>query len=292
MIIIWLVLVALILVGAAFFRSYSRRGRAPQGGGVDKRLAAFLAMREFAYADMGLDNLLSLFHGLETPVQGAIQAVKAGEMDRASALLDEIEGPPDVLNQMIRAKILQSMGDTAGAQEVVANLLRPEEESRAKVSAWAVLRDMGQVPGEDEANHILGVVCEFELTGVTALVAGYSDGDARLLTSKGFAMIGVMQQHPDISGAAVELVNSAKPLTQHFEPITSRPLPEVGMIRVSILTPAGTRAAYMDQSEIANPDHALHPLWSAMQDLLTAFRVVGERTGMVSNQQNPPEEET
>jgi hypothetical protein len=277
--IVILCILAACVAGALMVRLIARR-RAFKALDAANRLGLFLTMREYAYADAGMEKVLAMMSNLDTPIRDAIAAARAGDFDEAQELLDAAEGPPDVLYHLVDARIKQARGDMKGAREAARVILNPNEESRAKMGAWTVLRELGDKPGEQEANQVLGVVIEFLIGRNAVLLSGYSDGDARLITSSGFGMIGMMQEHPEIREAAKALVKAAEPLVGLFEIGTDRPLPLPDMLRIAVLTPAGMRAGGAAISDAATPENMLYSVWTATQDLLTNFRVVGQSMGI------------
>lgn len=272
-------ILVICIVTALAIRSVMRR-RALMAADSRNKLATFLVMREYAYADAGLDKLFASMETLDIPMKGAIAAVRSGDFDKAEKLLDEAEGERDVLSYLVEACIRREKGDDQGARAAARVILKPDEESRARMAAWTVLREFGDKPGETEANQVLGVVAEFLIGRNAVLISGYSDGDARLLTSSGFGMVGMMQGHPEIAEAAKALVKSAEPLVGKIPLSTGRPLPQPGEFRIAILTPSGLRATEAAIEDAASPENMLYSVWTATQNLLTSFRIVGQGMGV------------
>lgn len=244
------------------------------------KLATFLVMREYAYADGGIDKLFASMENVDIPMKGAIAAVRSGDFDKAQRLLDEAEGERDVLSYLVEACIRRQKGDDQGARAAARIILKPDEESRARMAAWTVLREFGDNPSEVEAGQVLGVVAEFPIGRNAVLLSGYSDGDARLLTSSGFGMVGMMQEHREIAEAAKNLVKAAEPLVKTTPIGTSRPLPQPDEFRVAILTPAGLHTIAAVIKDAASPENMLYSVWTATQNLLGAFRIVGQGIGI------------
>ncbi len=66
------------------------------------------------------------------------------------------------------------------------------------------------------AASILGVVMEIGLPEGAAMVAGYANGDARLLWSMGGGLLGDLYQHKEIAEAAKSLCATVQPLLTHL----------------------------------------------------------------------------
>ncbi len=276
----------ILAIGALFIRLYLRM-KMLRAQDKQNRFALFLVLREYAYCDTSLEKMLKIMGNLDSPMKPAIEAVLAGDFAKAQSILDAAECEINVLSYLVQARIRQAAGDIEGAKQAALNILEPGEECRAKMAAWSILRELGHIPSEQEANKLLGVVCEFTLGKMISLLAGYADGDARLATSNSFAMVGVMQQHPSLCNAATELVESAKPFIEALPIVDSHPLPEPGKFRMSLLTPAGLRAIEIAEAEIARSEHEYNHVWKSMQNLLTNFRIVGESMGAKIDDQDP-----
>ncbi|MCX6343662.1 MAG: hypothetical protein NT018_01145 [Armatimonadetes bacterium] len=276
----------ILAIGALFVRLYFRM-KTLRAQDKQNRFAMFLVLREYAYCDTSLEKMLKIMGNLDSPMKPAIEAALAGDFAKAQSILDAAEGEINVLSYLVQARIRQAAGDIEGAIKAALNILQPDEECRSKMAAWCILRELGHIPSEQEANKLLGVVCEFTLGKMIALLAGYADGDARLATSKGFAVVGVMQQHPSLCDAAMGLVNSAKPFVESLPIADSHPLPEPGRFRMSLLTPAGLRAIEVAEAEVVRPEHEYNQVWKSMQSLLTNFRIVGESMGKTIDDQSP-----
>ena len=93
---------------------------------------------------------------LDIPMKDAIAAVRAGDFDKAEKLLDEAEGERDVLSYLVEACIRREKGDDRGARAAARVILKPDEESRAKMAAWTVLREFGEKPGEPKRTRCWG----------------------------------------------------------------------------------------------------------------------------------------
>ena len=168
------------------------------------------------------------------------------------------------------AKVRLAGGDKAGAREAVSRTLRaPAAESRQKIQAWRVLRELGHGPGGQEARAVLGVVVELGEDEGTFIVAGYADGDARMLWTTGGGLLGQMQEQREVAEAAKSLVKSAEPATAFLPLKTERPLPTPGRVRFAILTPAGMHVADEKEADVGNRNHRLHAVYMSMHELLT-----------------------
>lgn len=238
-----------------------------------KRQAAIPDLRDLLYCDQSLDKLLASWQADNPKLREAIAATQRGSFREAESTLDNI-GVQHVeekeLYWLALAKARQMSGNNAGAKDAVLHILSLPTEARWKLHAWTLLRELGYKPNEQETHTVLGVIVEMGMDkGYTAIVAGYADGDARMLWTSGGGLLGPMQSDPKISEAAKSLVKSAEPTTAFLPIETNRPYPATGRVRFAILTPAGMYVADEREPDVRNPNHRLYVAYMSMHKLLT-----------------------
>lgn len=135
-----------------------------------------------------------------------------------------------------------------------------------------------------EANRVLGVVAEIGYPHqVAIIIAGFANGDARVLSSKGGGLLGDLSQHPDIASAAkalvaTALVATAQPLYTTLPIETDLPpLSPPDLVRFALLTKHERRVAQAPGPEIIQPGHPLHVIFTAMNNLVTQLQDLMDR---------------
>ncbi len=242
----------------------------------------FLGLRNFVYCDTPFQDLLGEHPADDTVLDDVNSLIKAGNFVNAKNILEQNEANPklkqNTLYWYLLARCCQMTGDINGAREAILSIARNKTfESRGQLQAWSVLKELGYMPDKPEASKILGVVVEMPINNGTVLIAGFEDGDARLLTSSGFGIIGEMKKIKETANSSKALIKTTERFSDSFSVCSSRPLPDNGKIRFAILTPAGMRVADGILTEVEQPSHHLHPIFIAMNDLLTNLRLAYEQ---------------
>ncbi len=279
---------ALILVALVVFllirRSASRGADGyPRSAGVPagREEEVFLGLRQLAFCEMSLNSVASLLPQEDEVLASAGQAIREGRYEDAAAQLQRPEFGNGceypITYWFMLAAAMQRLGRIPEAIDAAAAVLNhPRQESRVLLQAYAVLRELEQEPAGGQANKVMGVVMEWGMRGVVILVAGYADGDARLLMSKGMNMIGEMTQYPEIVRASQRLCAAAKPHVSSLPRDESRQLPSDGMVRFYILTPGGAHVAEESERALHGTTNPLHELFVRTHDVLTGLRHLHE----------------
>jgi hypothetical protein len=132
---------------------------------------------------------------------------------------------------------------------------------------------------EADPGLVLGVVAEIGMERGAVIVAGFANGDARLLYTTGGGIIGDLTAFPKIAAAAKAFVGAAQPLATTLPLETAHPLPAPGRVRFALLTPGGTRVADVSEAEMDRPTAELRPVIAALNDLITELRTLDESSG-------------
>ena len=163
----------------------------------------------------------------------------------------------------------------------------PEAESREDRTGlrkllyqqqWLDEVQAGLGPNEPPVpDRVLGVVAEIGLESNAAIVAGFANGDARLLWTSGGGLIGMLSTYPAIYKAARELVAVAQPLVSGI-PLEDEvpPVPAEAMVRFALLTPGGRHATEVPGPDVIQPYHLLYTLYAATKNLLNELLRVQE----------------
>ena len=128
------------------------------------------------------------------------------------------------------------------------------------------------VPASSIADSIrvLGVVTEIGLQDGVFMIAGYANGDARLIYSNGGGLLGDLYQYPNIAQAARRAVSTAQSLLDALPiELDLPPLPTADVVRIAILTMNERHAIQVPGPAIIMRMHPLNALFSATNDLAT-----------------------
>jgi hypothetical protein len=116
----------------------------------------------------------------------------------------------------------------------------PQLESRIRLQAWHVLRELGEKPPQEKEKEILGVVVEVGMPKGLDLLAAYADHRARYFNHSG---AGILWEHPDdsLDAAVDELLTAGRVVVQAISPWgqVRPPEPAKGNVRINLLTPSG-----------------------------------------------------
>jgi hypothetical protein len=129
---------------------------------------------------------------------------------------------------------------------------------------------------EADPDLVLGVVTEMGMRGGAVIIAGFANGDARMLWTSGGGLLGDLSVFPNIANAAKKLVETAGPYVSQLPLVKDHPLPERKRVRISILTPGGVHATDESEAEIQMPAHPLFDLFVATNSLITELRQLEE----------------
>lgn len=153
-------------------------------------------------------------------------------------------------------------------------LARPGLESRHYLQAWHFLRQHGERPPQEVAKQVLGVVVEVGMPQGLDLLAAYGDRSARYDNFSGAA---VVWERPDgsLDSLIDALLERGAEVVAHLGPWEEPrpPAPEVGLVRVSFLTPSGL---YFGQGPL--DEFGQHPLGGPVfQAALQLLQALGSK---------------
>jgi hypothetical protein len=226
---------------------------------------AILHVRDLLYCDKSLDEALDIFTENDEAVGRAVADVRAKEYARARATLRGLKGRGESAEDLPYWLALAAAHKGEGnAEEARAAARRPvsSEETRVRLQAWSVLRELGESPPAEQADEVLGVVVEVALDEGVAIIAGYNDGRARLFFSRGGGVIG--DSHPEpAQKAAKELTRTAAPLASSLAAGSRQALPANGRVRFTLLTPSCARVAEDDTDRVEESGHRLYEVYAA-----------------------------
>lgn len=112
--------------------------------------------------------------------------------------------------------------------------------------------------------------------GAAASLVTFADGSTSLYFSAGGGVIGG-GDHANVNQAARAFVAKAAEELEHFQPATDRPLPEEGMTRFYLRTPAGLLTAAAKEVDLGEGRHPLSALFHAGHAVITPLRAVTEQ---------------
>lgn len=148
------------------------------------------------------------------------------------------EGPWAAFDE---ARSALSRNDRASTEQTLRQLLSsPDLESRQRLQAWHVLRQIGVQPDAAEAKQVLGVVLEVPLDAGLDTLAAYRDYGARFI-SHGGKMIVWETRDPQIDACIDELLAAGQRVADVIGPWLEprRGPPAQGDVRLNLLTPSG-----------------------------------------------------
>ena len=135
--------------------------------------------------------------------------------------------------------------------------------------------EMGLSP-TNEAPHVWGVVMETGYEVGSATLVTLADGTTSLYISTGGGMLGSGEYLP-VAKAAKTMVSQAENYLQQMSSTTELPLPEVGQVRLTVLTYTGTFAAEAPEKKLSTGKHPLSPLYVCAQEILSQLRTLSEK---------------
>jgi hypothetical protein len=140
-----------------------------------------------------------------------------------------------------RARRLVEADDRQAAKQVMYQVLEmPQLESRIRLQAWHVLRELGEKPPQEKEKEMLGVVVEVGMPKGLDLLAAYADHRARYFNYSG---AGILWERPDdsLDSAVDDLLTAGSAVVQEIKPWEQvrPPEPTKGNVRINLLTPSG-----------------------------------------------------
>jgi len=140
-----------------------------------------------------------------------------------------------------RARKLVEAEDREGAIQLIYQVLQmPQLESRIRLQAWHVLRELGERPPQEKEKELLGVVVEVGMPKGLDLLAAYADHRARYFNYSG---AGILWERPDdsLDSAVDDLLKAGSAVVHDIGPWgqVRPPEPAKGNVRINLLTPSG-----------------------------------------------------
>jgi hypothetical protein len=112
------------------------------------------------------------------------------------------------------------------------------------------------------------------------MIAGYANGDARLLWTTGGAVVGNLYMFKEIADAARNLCSLTQSLLDQLQPQPAiPPLPAVDVVRVTALTLKNMYSTEVPGPEIIGSGHPLNPIYLAARKLYDEVQALNEGTG-------------
>jgi hypothetical protein len=112
------------------------------------------------------------------------------------------------------------------------------------------------------------------------MIAGYANGDARLLWTAGGGVVGDLYQFKEIADAARNLCSLLQPLLDQLQPQAAvPPLPATDIVRVTALTSQSLYSTEVPGPEIIVSTHPLNPVYVAARKLYDEVQALNEDTG-------------
>jgi hypothetical protein len=265
-----LILVVLLVAAAALIdfgvrrvREVMRPAAGAAGGNTDADMV--LTLRDLLYCDRSLDESLDTFFNDDEQMRRAAEQMRAKDYEGALATLRGLEGRGrsggDLPFWVATAAAQRGAGRLEEARAAARRLLSAGE-TRVRIQAWTILRELGETPKPGEAREVLGVVVENGDDDGVAIVAGYADGMARVFLSDGGGVIGDPMPEP-VQKAAKEFTRAGAEAAGGMKPGTRRGLPGRDMVRVTLLTPSGPLVADEHVDSINEERHPLHGVFLA-----------------------------
>jgi hypothetical protein len=155
-------------------------------------------------------------------------------------------------------------------------------------SEWLKEVETAPGPGKVSQDQLYGVVVEVGLDEGAVTIAGFANGDARLLYSTGGGLIGSLSIYPEVARAAATLCKVGQQMLEAFpEESQVPPLPQAGIARFALLTPGGRRATEVPIGDVTQPGHPVYTLFTAATNLLTKLNDVQNELDQAAGKQQP-----
>ncbi|MEO7109513.1 MAG: hypothetical protein ABI183_03655 [Polyangiaceae bacterium] len=132
-------------------------------------------------------------------------------------------------------------GENAEAQQALLRITAlPNLEARMTLQAWNALRSLGHAPPPEVASYLYGVVVEVGMESGLDLLAAYSDFTARYWNYSGSG-VAWERPSPSLNPHVKRVLDAGRAILPNIGVWESprRPAPDFGVIRLSMLTPAG-----------------------------------------------------
>lgn len=174
--------------------------------------------------------------------------------------------------------------DLQAARERLRQALQaPGVDARQTLDLWCRLRRLGELPGPEAIDQVLGVLIETGGEITSSFLTGYADGYAQILYSDGEAIHAnpaygnpIERRAKDpVAPLAKTLVAAAQPLVEEVPLEESRSLPGPGRVRLVLLTPGGVRAWEETEAALQARASRLWPIHQAGKELAAALREIG-----------------
>jgi len=204
-------------------------------------------IRRLMFANQTLGEI-SLSWNVSEPVATVARLARNGNFQRADEVASRLRAPDDPATVLLRAYVKQQLGQPDVACEVLRPLAsRQDVEARLRLWAFAGLRELGEQPGPEVADEMLGLVVETEVDGGVDSLAMYPDGQVRLVLHNGHITFydssdARLRDLVAAVGAPAQAVYLDVPLA---EPPSEKPRGDD--FRFTFLTPAGSRSVTVDR---------------------------------------------
>ncbi len=164
-------------------------------------------------------------------------------------------------------------GDKATAIAAMRRVLEaPSSESRQKLQAWHVLRELGARPEAEEARRVLGVVLEVHVASGLDTLAGYADHSARCINHGGKLIVWENASDSEMNALVDAALAAGQRIADAIGPWegTRRPAPPKNHARLNMLTASGL---YFGEApfSVLSADPLAAPLFAAGTNLMQAL---------------------
>jgi hypothetical protein len=133
--------------------------------------------------------------------------------------------------------------------------------------------DLHPSPG---APHVWGVMMETGYPVGSATLVSFVDGTTSLYYSTGGGMLGSGEYTP-VAESSKALVAEAEIYLQQMTIASNIQLPEVGQVRFTLLTFAGTFSDAAPERMLAEGEHPLSPLFTKAHETLEQLHLLAEK---------------
>lgn len=135
--------------------------------------------------------------------------------------------------------------------------------------------EMGFTPS-NEAPRVWGVLMETGYEVGSATLFSLVDGITSLYYSTGGGLLGSGEYTP-VAETSKALVAQAEIHMEQMSPTSELPLPEVGQVRLTVLTYTGNFSADAPEKMLAAGKHPLASLFARAQETLQQLRLLAEK---------------
>ena len=225
------------------------------------------------FADQSLDVILfTITVKDDVEFSEAIGKLEENQFQEAYDILqaDPEKNRTDPYRTLAIAFAQQRLGNVEESKQTLRQLAtRNDVDSRVRLWAWKALRNMGEQPGANLMDQVLGVIIEVQLpekNGVDVLAA-YSDGKVRYINYSGKILVSERVEG-ELADLATRVTSTAQTIVSNFPPEQNRLPIKENNTRISLLTSSGIRVLEENVAKVKQRTSIMSSVYMAGTTLL------------------------